>query len=234
MKLAAFTTWFNDLVILDVWLKYYSQHFDKLFVMNDKTKEIYLPEMEKRTKQYGVEFRRGESLENVQCANNEAKRLQTELLKDFDWVLFANCDEIITPDPNKDFRELIKNKNTDYISCEGYEVIEWNEPAIDFTKPLLKQRKYWMRNINMNKTIFSRVPLEWREGQHSLHGQEAEDSKAIENTGLYLIHLRHFNLQDDGDNPRDFGPFFHPPHGYVLEKMRDHKTLMPDWVRGLI
>lgn len=234
IKKAVFTVWFNDLVILDVWLKYYSKHFDKLVVINDQTKDIYLPEIEKRKKQYNLEFIRGEEMMNVERANNKIEQVQSELLKDYEWVLFTNCDEIVVPDPKYTFDRLIEEKNQDYISCEAYEVIEVGESPIDFTQALLKQRTYWLKNPSMNKTLLSRIPLKWREGQHSLLGTEAEDSKEIADTGLYLIHLRHFNLSSELNNPRDFGPFFHSPHHNVLELSAKNKTLMPEWVKEVV
>ena len=45
MKKAAFTVWFNDLVILDVWIRYYKKEFD-LYVIIDQPK--HLDEIAKR------------------------------------------------------------------------------------------------------------------------------------------------------------------------------------------
>lgn len=235
MKKACLTVWWNDKVILDVWIRYYRKEFD-LYVIVDQPK--HLDEIERREKE-GVTFIRGEAMLSTEHAKNKTREVQDELLKKYDWVLFTNCDEIIAPEPKyKDFDDLITKLDQDFISCEGFEVLECNEPPIDFTKPLLKQRKYWMKHFNMNKTLLSRVPLVWREGHHSIVGTEAEETKLINDTGLYLIHLRHFNLKGDkiaeDTKTRDFGPFLHPPHNYVLTHKDEYKTPMPEWVRKLI
>ncbi len=231
MKKAAFTVWFNDLVILDVWIRYYKKEFD-LYVIIDQPK--HLDEIAKREAE-GIKFIRGEQMESVLCANEKIKEVQKDLLKDYDWVLFSNCDEIFVPDPKyKSFDELIKDKDSDYIASEAFEIVEWNEPPIDFTKPLLKQRKYWMKNYHMNKITLSRVPLNWTKGQHRLEETTDQDTESYCDIGLYLLHLRHINLQDDGNNPRDFGPFLHPPHNHVLTHLELQKCPMPEWVKDVI
>lgn len=235
----AFTVWYNDLPVLDVWLKYYSQWFDKLHVICCHTKEKYLPELEERQKKYNLTIERTDShFEDAKTANERIREVQRNFCNDYHWVLFTNCDEIIAPDPQyyKDFHDFLQNYWGDWVPCVCYEIIEKDEPPIDFTKPILKQRQWYVKNEFMNKVLLSKVPLLWNEGQHQIAGIDGEVSKRINNTNLYLFHLRHFNLKDEEKNPRDFGPFAHLPVATIIERANDERFLekIPEWVGELI
>ena len=179
-----------------------------------------------------------ESLECPTVALFKVRTLQGQFLKKNEWVLCCNCDEILAPDPNryKDLAEVMKDQWRPYVACECFEVIEWNEPPIDFTKPLLKQRTFWVKNIKLNKILLGRVSLDWNEGQHQIPEIGAKYSELIRDSGLYMIHLRHFNLIEEEKHPRDFGPYFHSPNTYVLEQSRleSKRLVIPQWAKELI
>jgi hypothetical protein len=236
MKTAAFTIWFNDLPMLDLWLKYYSKYFDDLYVICSATKDEYVPFLEERKKKYNLNYERVGDLSDTRIANEKVKETQIKLLENHEWVIYSNLDEIIATNPKKysDLKDFMNRYKRDWLHCFAYDVIEWEEPPIDFTKPILQQRKYWVKNYNMNKVLISRVPLKWNEGQHQIEEIPAEESKKLKNKGLYLIHLRHFNLEDDDKNPRDFGPFMHGPSIFVLERRKDSRLVIPAWVKTLI
>lgn len=228
MKLA-FTMWWNDLVVLDFWLSYYSKHFDHLHVMFCG-RDVYIPKLEERATQYPLTYsRHTESMINVEDAAQAISDKQKEFLQDYDWVLFTNCDEIIAPDPKyKNFDELIADKNLDSIPCEGFDVLCETGVSIDYRKPVLKQCKYWVKDVSYNKTILSRVPIEWNSGQHAPKNILAELTKEYKDTGLYLIHLK---WADNPGEDRDTGPF--KSQGAPGFKDED-KVLTPDWVKELI
>ena len=109
------------------------------------------------------------------------------------------------------------------VHCIAYEVVQIDEPAINTSLPIFKQRKYWVKNINYNKIILSQVPLEWNAGQHQIEAVEGDESKLFLNEGLYLLHLKHIGLGE-----RFLGPFTSKSgQGFKMED----KKLIPEWIK---
>ena len=232
MKILAFTMWQNDLVGLDLWLKYYRKQFDEVFIICFGTNPNYFPELEKRNLKY-ITF--GANLEEPQTANQMLREKQNEFLKDYDWVLYCNLDEFLIPNPRKykNIKDLIRHTKKDWIASECFEVIHVEgEPPIEFSKPYLKQRKFWVKNPNMNKILLSRVPLSWNNGQHQIDGIEAETSKGYHNTGLYLIHIKH--ADPNPYQPRDFGPMKRSPDGWTTDRSKDSRIKIPEIFKNKI
>jgi hypothetical protein len=234
MQALAYTFWMNDLIVLDMWLKYYSKYFDKLHIMCCGTKDGYIRQLDERKLKYNLTYERlSESICNPSSANEEIKKRQVEFLNDFEWVLFSCCDEIVCADPRKykDISKLMRKTRKRTIPCEAFEIFwQKDEPVLDYSKPLLKQRKYWVKNINYNKTILSKDPLNWNDGQHQVRnkdGNEGEKSKLFKNTGLYLLH---FKWADSMDN-RDLGPFKSLGGKGFLDKDKEE---IPTWIKEVV
>ena len=89
--------------------------------------------------------------------------------------------------------------------AEVFEIIQAeDEKPIDYQRPILTQRRYWLKNDNYNKVLLSRVPLEWNEGLHQLIQMPYEVAKEFKNTGLFMLHLKYTDLQCVVD--KDLGP----------------------------
>lgn len=239
MRTAVYTLWQNDLVILDLWLSYYSRYFDDVFIICNGTEDGYIPLLEERKAKYKFTYKRLESfLGDPGTALSVVKENQLNLLKDHDWVLYCNCDEIIATNPKKfkDLKELMETCDKDWVACVGYDVVEWNEPAIDYSKPFFAQRKYWVKDHNYNKILLSKVPLAWNEGQHQIDGISGEDSKSIKGTGLYLVHLKHADLEAEAANVngRHFGPMRTSADAYIMDRRKDSRLKIPSWLKELL
>ena len=235
--------WQNDLVALNLWAKYYSKHFDKLFILCFNTKEKYIPELENLKQHYELDYEMVQEFEGKKVdgtpsvALNLVKWWQRKFVNEYKWVLFANVDEIVTPFKRLGtMRNLMKNSDKYLLPCTGYEVIQTrNEKPIDYSKPYFKQRKYWIRNPVYNKIIFSRIALEWNAGLHQIEGVSEDTSREFKNTGLYLIHLKHADI---GAQNRDFGPY---PNGgelhldpNIMKHWRKKKRKIPEYIKKLL
>lgn len=167
-----------------------------------------------------------------------AQKKQAEFLalpNEYDWVLFSNCDEFIVAKSwkYKDLRDLMEKTDRDWVACEGYEVIQVEgEKPIDFSKRYLRQRKYWIKNYNYNKIILSKVYLDWVDGAHKLANMTDDESRAFKNTGLYLVHLKHADLNPTGK--RDLGPYLTHPDPNIIMHWLDKKERIPKYIRRLI
>jgi hypothetical protein len=233
---AVFTMWQNDLVALDLWLKYYSKYFDRMLVLLNGTKGEYHAFLDERKKEYMMDYIvLPEFVGDAGVARGVVDKYQRELLKSNKWVLYTNCDEIIATKPSvyKNLKYLMYICKQEWVACEGYEIVQTEGDApLDYSKPIMPQRKHWIKNFNMNKIVLSRIPLEWNEGQHQITGIVNEDSKSIADTGLYLIHLKHADLTPI--QPRDFGPMTTSTNDYVMTQIKEALLEIPDWVNDLI
>ena len=242
MKTLVYTVIQNDMVMLDLWLKYYSRYFDNLFVIKWMTKKRYDPYFKRLSKKYKIDFDSMGKEDVLRYGANMGARIfiqkkQAEFLalpNEYDWVLYCNCDEILAPRKGKNLRDFMKkNTHRKWVACEGYEVIQAEgEGPIDYSKPYLRQRKYWIKNFNYNKIILSRVYLDWVDGTHKLAKMTDDESRAFKNTGLYLVHLKHADLNPKGK--RDFGPFKTNPDPNIMQHWLDKKEPIPEHIRKLI
>lgn len=223
----AYTIVFNDFVILELWLKYYSRFFEDLFVIADDT-NIDDPEFKRLLATYKFKFEWIPLEIDPSTLLGTVRAKQCEFLQDHEWVLYTNCDEYLVPSQYKDLGELMEKCELPYISCEAFDVFQDDgEKPIDFAKPYLKQRKYWFKNNSYNKTVLSRVPLEWVPGCHRTGNMSDEDQKNIKDTGLYLVHLKYADMDVVRDNLTYKREFEYD----VLEKGKSERMEIPPKVR---
>ena len=221
--------------MLNLWIKYYKRYFTKLFVVKWNTKPKYNGYFRKLEK-VGIESEFVSKEDILRYGNAAGIRIylqkkQVEFFStpnEYDWVLFTNCDEyLITTPKHKDLKDLMQI-NKDYINCTGYDVIQVEgENDLNFKKPILKQRKYWIKNNNYNKILLSRVPLDWVDGLHKLGNMTDDESRKLRNQGLYLVHLKHADL----NAKRDFGPEIghHDPN--ITQHWLKFKKKIPEYIK---
>jgi len=180
----------------DIWGKYYSRYFDN--------KDIYILDIGdgRATKNlpYNVipvnlPQRDWSNLNRMSEIVNDYKNI---LLKQYDWVVFADSDEIIYHPNGLD--EYIKSLKADYVTCKGYDITQnlrdehvkrgieglnlFKEGPIDWEKPILSQRKYWQANTAYNKTLITSVEFKWSKGLHVCDRPQNIDHR------LWLLHLK--------------------------------------------
>lgn len=228
----AFTMWQNDLVALGVWVKYYSQQFDRLLILCFNTKPEYFTELDKLKEEFNLQYEVApDGVADPRVSSLFLRDKQVALLREYEWVLFANVDEILVP--AKKFGTL-KNlilestKDKTMLICEAFDVIQVEgEDPINYTKPYLRQRKYWIKNHNYNKILLARIPLIWNEGLHQIDGMTNEESRGFKDTGLYLLHLKHADMEREGD----FGPKLSSLDPNITRHWLDKKEEIPAYIR---
>ena len=199
MDNAAFTETRNDIYLL-VWLAYYNRFFKNLYVIHTQPGDP-APILEEARKRFTFtlvnDYPNPEYSYEVEL--NQMKDFQRKLLKSYQWVLFSHVDEIVVPDPDiyKDLNDYIKKCKKDYVFCTGMNLLhmwdekgEPNESALDISKPILKQRKYWWYEFGYNKPLLSRVPLRWIAGMHRIEEVNDSELHTLHDKDLYLIHLK--------------------------------------------
>jgi hypothetical protein len=222
------------MVALEIWCRYYSRYFEDLFVLCCGTKPEYDSKLDEFKEKYNLT---SEKLEGDDYAPGDAKVIicgkQQEFLKDHKWTLFSNCDELVATDPTKykDLKDFMERTTSNWQWCIGYEVLkEDDEDWLDYSQPILKQRRSWLKNPSMNKVLIGRVPLLWNDGQHQIPETTGKNTLIMKNRGLYLIHLKHADFNAPG---RDYVQSMRPMFAYVLENFK-WKEPIPEFIRELI
>lgn len=190
-KCAVFTTVKNESIFLPIWIRHYQQYFndEDIYVLDHNSTDG-------STKNLSV---------NVKLVTNEyvndhewlvkiAKDFQKELLRKYECVIFAESDEILYS-AKKPFNEAIDefiDSDDLYLTCSGYSVIQDIQTEISLQKEdlIFEKRNYWYKDSAEDKTLITKIPLEWNWGFHSLRGRNNNY-----HSDFYLVHLHRFDFE---------------------------------------
>jgi len=194
-RVAVFTIVKNEAARLPTWLNYYGKHFaaSDIYVLDNasddgSTRGLPVHVMEKKSELYF----------DHHWLVNTVGSFQKHLLeeKGYELVLFAEVDEIVVPDPNVYAGGLTQYLNEfkgGGASVTAYEVVHDpdTEPKIDDDKPILLQRRHFVRHELYDKPLLTRVPLNYTPGFHLC----AETCDAPRDYSLFLFHLHHVDFE---------------------------------------
>jgi hypothetical protein len=203
MRVVALTQVKNEPILLPVWLKYYSKHFDDIYVSNHGGENDYIDELEKEYK-FKRFYDSGTKGWNHQALVDSVKRCQVKLLKKYDYVLYADVDEFVIP-RNVTLREYMQGLKKDIIVCTGREVLTYDDEApIDWSKPLLAQRRKWFPHSAEFKCPISNHASDWALGFHYTKNMVTIASRnkiSLEEyiysqaePDLYMVHINKIDL----------------------------------------
>ena len=168
MKKAIYTTVRDENVFLPIWLKHYSKFFapEDIYVYDHLTTDgsVELAKQQYKFNHIVLDY---PLYSDFNWYTSTTKNTQKELLKKYDVVLYTEADEIVYH--HSGLGNYIDAMTSDVASCNGYMICHdrFIEPALDVTKSILSQRKYWTKDGCSDKTILSKVPLAWGHGFHS-------------------------------------------------------------------
>lgn len=189
-KCGIFTIVKDEKFFLPIWLRYYKQFFEDIdiYVLNHQSTDG-------STENINV---------NVINVSNEVhfdhkwlvatvQNFQKELLQKYQAVIFAEADEILYG-LNQNLNDLIDtfiSSKHKFITCNGYEIMQKLEieKPISNTDSILLNRNYWFKEPMVDKTLLSKVPLEWSVGFHKCNYTNYYSN-------LYMAHLHRvdFNM----------------------------------------
>jgi hypothetical protein len=118
-----------------------------------------------------------------------AGRFQQFLLQSYEWVLFAEADELIAPVAGTlvEYVAALAGSASS-VRCAGYEVVHGaDEPPLVMARPWLRQRRWWYGSVLYSKVLLSRRPLEWVPG---FHAPARGSSRPHVDDRLVLVHLK--------------------------------------------
>jgi len=188
--LAVVTMAYNETDMLPIWLRYYAAQVgaDACYVVDHGTNDGSTDDLGGANR---VRIPRS-ALDNPKRTDFCAE-LCGALLKYYDYVMYTDSDEIVTPDP-AEHRTLI-----DYVSAAeraqvtsafGLNVVHrlHHETALDLSRPIIGQRRWGFPTASMCKPLLIREPVKWSPGFHS-------SKHPILFDGLFLFHLAYYDLR---------------------------------------
>ncbi len=184
-KIAIMTMVYNESTNLPIWLRHYRSTAPNanLFVIDhasDDGTTDYLPGVNK----IPIPRDKLDECDRTFLINS----LQQGFLRYYEVVIYTDCDELIVANPAKSatLEAHLRDNRYPYASPVGINVIHIvdAEPPIDFTRPLLLQRRYGQFHSFLCKPLITRVPLKWEPGFHTCNQRINIDKD------LYLFHIK--------------------------------------------
>jgi hypothetical protein len=189
-KCAVFTIVKNEYYFLPKWINHYSKFFDKkdLYILDHESNDGSTENLDVNVKKVinNLAF-------DHEWLVNTVRSFQRELLEKYECVIFAESDEFLYS-LNKDLNLIIDDflkTNEPYITSIGYEVIQdiQNEKFLNDSEEIMINRNNWFRHTLYDKTLISKIPLNWEYGFHNI--TESKNFKF----NLYLAHLHRHDLK---------------------------------------
>jgi hypothetical protein len=144
-RCAVFTIMQNEPVFLPLWLRHYGRHFAPadLYVLDHQSTDGSALEASRRCGARLVPVFREHSFDHDWLCQT-VRLFQAFLLQSYRYVLFAEADEFVVPDPRAfaGLADFVEALDRPYARCLGLNVVHWRdrEPPLDFKRPLLAQR----------------------------------------------------------------------------------------------
>ena len=190
-KCAVFTTVKNENVFLPIWLQHYQQFFDNsdIYVMDHHSSDgstTGLP--------VNVRLVSNDLVNDHDWLAQMAQGMQRELLERYECVLFAEGDELvyaIDKPLDKKIDEFLASDDL-YITVNGYSVHQnvETESSLQAGDAIFDKRGYWYKDKAEDKTLLTKIPIEWKWGFHEL-----KDREVNYHPDYFLAHLHRFDLE---------------------------------------
>jgi hypothetical protein len=190
-KSAVFTIVKNENYFLPIWIKHYKKYFNEsdMYVLDHQSNDGSTNNLN-----VNVVPVINELAFDHQWLVDTVQNYQKKLLEEYECVVFAESDELlysIDKPLNEIIEDLINDPTQDFITCHGYEVIEMkDEKSLSLNDEIFKNRSYWFKHSNYNKTLISKIPLNWVWGFHYTTIGERKFTH-----GLHMVHLHRVDFE---------------------------------------
>jgi len=98
-------------------------------------------------------------------------QFKTQLLKDYQYVVYVDYDEILYHPSGLDkYIDVLDRLDVPYVTASGYDIVHRPkiEPAFDFSRTILSQRGYWRRVGEYDKSLITSKDFHWDMGCHTV------------------------------------------------------------------
>lgn len=190
---AVFTVVKNERQNLPIWLHYYARHFDE--------KDVYVIDNgsdDGSTDGLGVNVVTRPFRQFADHAGlvRIVQDFQQVLLDRYDYVLFAEVDELVVPNASKyagGLREYIDTMTADTIRVTAFDLIHQQdtEADMDVSQQVLYQRSAFFRIPHYDKPLLTNRPLKYEFGFHRC----VNCSDPQRDTDLLLVHIHRMDVK---------------------------------------
>jgi hypothetical protein len=191
-KSAVFTIVKNENYFLSIWIKHYKKYFDvsDIYVLDHQSNDGSTDNIN-----VNVVPVINELAFDHQWLVNTVQDFQKELLEKYECVLFAEADELLytlNKNLNESIDDFLNDSSCEYVSCYCHEVVEdlKIESELSFNDKIFEKRNYWFRDIGYDKTLLSKIPLNWCWGFHTTLGLRKNYKYS-----LYMVHLHRVDFE---------------------------------------
>jgi len=191
-KCAVFTIVKNENYYLPIWLKHYKKYFNNedIYVLDHQSTDGSTQNLD-----VNVIPLVNELAFDHQWLVNVISDFQHHLLQGYESVLFAESDELIyslDEDLNVLIDKFVLDPDINFLSCHSHEVIQdlENEPSLNKTDEILKHRNNWFYWDMYDKTLLTKIPLQYEWGFHNTIGYPKNFKY-----DLFLLHLHRCDFE---------------------------------------
>jgi len=191
-KCAVFTIVKNENYFLPIWLKHYKKYFNNsdIYVLDHQSNDGSTNNLDVNVIRidYKLAFDHHWLVQTVQ-------QQQTKLLEEYESVLFAEVDEIIytVNEPlNIIIDKFLNDEKVHVQTCTNRELVQNLEMELPLNNYdlILEKRNYWIVDLLYNKTLLSKVPLNWSLGFHYSNNYPTNYTY-----DLRMLHLHRFDFE---------------------------------------
>jgi len=200
MLSAVFTIIQHEPDFFPLWYKHYLKHFqpEEIYVLHhvlpvsqdhESSWDSFISKHHAENGYHLIEIHNEKSFDH-EWLRQTVINYQKQLLSTYEWVLFAEVDEIIAPkNPYVDLKSYMDCQQKNICVVDGYEIVQKldEECPIDFSKPILSQRQWWYWSKLYSKPLLSRIPCHWCWGFHAC--SESPVPYHHRDPELVLVHL---------------------------------------------
>jgi hypothetical protein len=200
-KTAAFTIVRNESFFLELWCRYYAREFgaSNLYILDNSTSDGSVERIKVRWPDINIVL--VPSVEAMRWAwcTSIVRCFQKICLKGYDVVVFSDADEYLVPDDGHGLRayvERFRNSDLSYVRATGWGVVQQldTEGSITSHEQVLTDRRKAWRTRAYDKTLISKVPLDWAKGSHTIRINGAKMTGDPCDPTLSLVHLRDLDV----------------------------------------
>lgn len=191
MRLACFTIAQDEDLGLHLWLEHYKRYAPTadLYVLDHESKGSYALALRELAAEYGANvvpvynatsFDYGWLVETV-------RNFQQFLLSSYQWVCFSEIDELVWFTPGT-IEDCVRKSHTYFVRTTGMNIVHKRdeESDINWSVPVLQQRKYWYQSERYSKICLAARPAHYGYGFHTAHNVPSALQPPPE---LLLLHL---------------------------------------------
>lgn len=238
-KFAAFTIVRDEPFFLPVWCDYYARNFgeENLYVLDNSTRDGSIDVVKERWPRINVKQVPSTDAMLFSWTTDVVKLFQRALLRSHEVVVFADSDEFLIPSRRytglRAYCEEFLASEREFVRATGYGIVHQVDSEPPFEQgDLLAYRGSMFRTRGYDKTLLSKVPLDWAKGIHTVYDHDHNKRNDPPDHDLTLCHIRDFDMNVFHKRCVDRAKLGALHHGSTdIEKVRAYlKTRLMTWL----